>query len=173
MCHRGGGFRCPDRQTRQPISGNPARTGSPASFPTGRAVTARPHVDFAECRPYRTCMIQEPESGAGPITLTPRAIEMVKTIRAKEGFTEAHVLRVSVVGGGCSGFSYQLDFDQGTQQGDHVIEVDGVRVVVDPTSAEHLAGTEIDYVSSLHGGGFKFHNPKATQTCGCGSSFSA
>ncbi len=70
-----------------------------------------------------------------------------------------------------SGFSYQLDFDDAPRDDDRVLEYDGVRVLVDPTSAEYLAGTEIDFVSSLHGGGFKFTNPKASHTCGCGSSF--
>ncbi|HZP43830.1 MAG TPA: iron-sulfur cluster insertion protein ErpA [Candidatus Binatia bacterium] len=107
------------------------------------------------------------------VTLTPKAVEMVKVLRAKEGFSEAHALRVAVVGGGCSGFSYQLNFDDASQPGDVVLEYDGVRVVVDPTSAQYLAGTQIDFVSNLHGGGFKFSNPKATHTCGCGSSFSA
>ena len=110
---------------------------------------------------------------ARPIVLTEKAVEMVKQVRAKEGFSEAHALRVAVVGGGCSGFSYHLDFDDGRQEGDVVIEYDGVRVVVDPTSAQYLEETEIDFVSSLHGGGFKFSNPRAKQTCGCGSSFSA
>jgi iron-sulfur cluster assembly accessory protein len=116
------------------------------------------------------------EAGAAdvvPVVLTPRAVEMVKQIRTKEGFTDAHVLRIAVVGGGCSGFSYQLDFDQAPQEGDQLLEYDGVRVVVDASSAQYLNGTEVDYVSSLHGGGFKFQNPKATHTCGCGSSFSA
>ncbi len=108
-----------------------------------------------------------------PLVLTARAVEMVKQVRTKEGFSEAHALRVSVVGGGCSGFSYQLGFDEHPQEGDQVLVYDGVRVLVDPTSAQYLEGTEIDFVSSLHGGGFKFSNPKATHTCGCGSSFSA
>jgi len=90
-----------------------------------------------------------------------------------DGAPDAHALRVSVVGGGCSGFSYQLGFDEQPQEGDQVLEYDGVRVLVDATSAEHLAGTEIDFVSSLHGGGFRFSNPKASHTCGCGSSFSS
>jgi iron-sulfur cluster assembly accessory protein len=107
------------------------------------------------------------------VTLTPPAVEMVKRIRAKEGLPEGHALRVAVVGGGCSGFSYQLDFDDRVQDGDAVIDYDGVQVRVDPTSAEHLKGVQIDYVSSLSGGGFKFVNPNAKQTCGCGSSFSA
>ena len=107
------------------------------------------------------------------IALTPRALEMVKELRTKEGFGDSHALRIGVVGGGCSGFSYQLNFDAEARPDDRVIEYDGIRVLVDATSAEYLAGTEIDFVSSLHGGGFKFTNPKATQTCGCGSSFSA
>jgi iron-sulfur cluster assembly accessory protein len=107
------------------------------------------------------------------VTLTPPAVEMVKRIRAKEGLPEGHALRVAVVGGGCSGFSYQLDFDDRVQDGDTVIDYDGVQVRVDPTSAEYLKGIQIDYVSSLSGGGFKFVNPNAKQTCGCGSSFSA
>ena len=106
-----------------------------------------------------------------PIGLTTRAIERVKELRAREGLPPTRALRVAVVGGGCSGFSYQLDFDDTTREDDLVLEYDGIRVLVDATSAEYLAGTEIDYVSTLHGGGFKFSNPKATHTCGCGSSF--
>ena len=107
------------------------------------------------------------------VVLTPKAVEMLKSLRAKEGRPDTHALRVGVVGGGCSGFSYQLGFDEHVNADDHVIEYDGVRVLVDATSAPYLAGTEIDFVSSLHGGGFRFTNPKATHTCGCGSSFSA
>jgi iron-sulfur cluster assembly accessory protein len=108
-----------------------------------------------------------------PIVLTVKAVEMVKHLRTKEGRPDTDALRVSVVGGGCSGFSYQMSFDGDTQEGDHEAVFDGVRVLVDATSAQYLAGTEIDFVSNLHGGGFKFSNPKATHTCGCGSSFSA
>ena len=114
------------------------------------------------------------EVAAGPVlSLTGKAVEAIKQTRAREGLSEAHALRVSVVGGGCSGFSYQLNFDDHVQPEDLTVEYGGVRVIVDPTSAQHLAGTELDFVSSLHGGGFKFSNPKATHTCGCGSSFSA
>jgi iron-sulfur cluster insertion protein len=112
------------------------------------------------------------ESNALPgtgVTLTPRAVEMVKGLRA----TDSHALRVSVVGGGCSGFSYQMSFDEHPREDDQVLQYDGVHVLVDPASAQYLGGTEIDFVSSLHGGGFKFSNPKATHTCGCGSSFTA
>jgi len=107
------------------------------------------------------------------ITLTQPAVEMVKRMRVKEGLGDAHALRVAVVGGGCSGFSYQLDFDDKSQDGDEVIDYDGVQVRIDPSSVQYLRGIQIDYVSSLSGGGFKFINPNAKQTCGCGSSFSA
>ena len=114
------------------------------------------------------------EAGPEPVIhLTARAIEMVKSIREKEGLGAGALLRVAVVGGGCSGFSYQLDFAEAPQENDRVFDFAGVRVAVDDTSAQYLAGTHIDYVSSLTGGGFKFSNPKATNTCGCGSSFSA
>ena len=106
------------------------------------------------------------------VTLTAPALAKVKEIRTKEGFGDAHALRVAVVGGGCSGFSYQLDFDDQAQEGDHVATCDGIQIRVDPASAQYLQGIEIDYVSSLSGGGFKFSNPNAKQTCGCGSSFS-
>ena len=107
------------------------------------------------------------------LTLTPKAVEMVRQVRAREGLPETHALRVAVVGGGCSGFSYQLDFDGEGRPDDEVIQYEGVQVRVDPTSAQYLRGLQIDYVQSLSGGGFKFVNPNATHTCGCGSSFSA
>jgi len=113
------------------------------------------------------------EASDPAVLLTPDAVAKVKELRSREGKGESAALRVAVVGGGCSGFSYQLDFDDAPREGDQVLEYDGVRVLVDPSSAEYLAGTEIDFVSSLHGGGFKFANPKATHTCGCGSSFTA
>lgn len=132
-----------------------------------------PYVDFAGVGPYRHFMDLHEQPAEPVITLTTQAVKAVKDVRAREGRPDGHVLRVSVVGGGCSGFSYQLGFDEQPQAEDRVIELDGVRVAVDPTSAQYLAGTQIDYVSSLTGGGFKFSNPKATHTCGCGSSFSA
>jgi iron-sulfur cluster insertion protein len=111
--------------------------------------------------------------GMVPVTLTPGAVEAAKRVRESEGLSAEHGLRISVVGGGCSGFSYQLSFDGKRQEGDLEGHFGGLVVWVDPTSAQYLEGTQIDFVSSLHGGGFKFSNPKATQTCGCGSSFSA
>jgi iron-sulfur cluster assembly accessory protein len=115
-----------------------------------------------------------PAAGSGPVvTLTPYAVEMVRKVRAREGLPGSATLRVAVVGGGCSGFSYQLDFDEQAKEGDQIIDYGDVKVRVDPDSAQYLRGLQIDYVSSLHGGGFKFVNPNATHTCGCGSSFSA
>jgi iron-sulfur cluster assembly accessory protein len=107
------------------------------------------------------------------LTLTPKAVEMVRQVRAREGLPENHALRVAVVGGGCSGFSYQVDFDGEGRPDDEVLDYDGVQVRVDANSAQYLRGMTIDYVQSLSGGGFKFVNPNATHTCGCGSSFSA
>lgn len=106
------------------------------------------------------------------LTLTPKAVERVRAMLAKEGLGPDHALRVKVVGGGCSGHSYQLDFDTTTTEDDVEQHYDGVTVRIDSESASYLGGMEIDYVERLHGGGFKFSNPKATQTCGCGTSFS-
>ncbi len=131
------------------------------------------NVDSCPRRLYPRGMDSAVASDPPLITLTPYAIEMAKKVRAREGLSDDHVLRVAVVGGGCSGFSYQLDFDDKVQDGDQVLDFEGFKVRVDPTSAEYLKGMQIDYVSSLHGGGFKFVNPNATHTCGCGSSFSA
>ncbi len=80
---------------------------------------------------------------------------------------------MGVSDGGCSGFSYKLDFDNQPKPDDVVLDLDGVRVYVDGGSAPYLSGTVIDFVTGLHGGGFKFTNPNATATCGCGTSFSA
>ena len=105
------------------------------------------------------------------VTLTPAAAERVKVAMQREGLTDS-ALRVSVVGGGCSGFQYNLNFDKQVRPDDSVIEQGGVRLLIDSTSAPYLEGMTIDYVSGLHGAGFKFLNPKAARTCGCGSSFS-
>ena len=112
------------------------------------------------------------DESAAAITLTPLASDMAKAAMAREGLADAG-LRVSVVGGGCSGFQYSLGFDAVVRPDDNVYEQHGVRLLVDPTSLPYLRGMTIDYVTGLHGAGFKFLNPNATRTCGCGSSFSA
>jgi iron-sulfur cluster insertion protein len=106
------------------------------------------------------------------LNLTEKAAEKVKEIRQAEGIEDAMALRLRVVGGGCSGFSYDLYFD-GAQETDKVFDSFGVKLVVDQMSLMYLAGTEVDYVEGLHGAGFKFQNPNVKATCGCGSSFSA
>ncbi len=106
------------------------------------------------------------------ISLTPKASDKVKEIRQAEGLGEQG-LRVRIIGGGCSGFTYDLFFEDETTELDQTFESDGIKLYIDMMSLQYLDGTEIDYVEGLHGAGFKFVNPKAKSTCGCGSSFSA
>lgn len=106
------------------------------------------------------------------LKLTESAIAQVKKLLARDKRT-GDGLRVSVTDGGCSGHSYKLDFDNEQKAGDTVLDQNGVKVFVDSASAPYLQGMVIDYESGLYGGGFKFSNPNATATCGCGTSFSA
>jgi len=114
----------------------------------------------------------EPEVRLPGLNLTPRAIEAVRKMHQKEGLSAEHGLRIAVVGGGCSGFQYSMNFDT-RKDGDLVTELDGVNVFVDEISLPYIGGTTLDYVEGLHNAGFRFDNPRATRTCGCGSSFSA
>ncbi len=107
---------------------------------------------------------------ANPIVLTGKAVEMVKDAIVREGL-EGHGIRVAVVGGGCSGFQYAMDFEKEPKQDDFTLEQDGVKLFVDPMSHMYLQGVTIDYVVGVQGAGFKFDNPNAKSTCGCGSSF--
>ncbi|HEY6101572.1 MAG TPA: iron-sulfur cluster insertion protein ErpA [Anaeromyxobacter sp.] len=107
-----------------------------------------------------------------PVALTPKAIEMVKDAMQREGLA-GYGIRVGVMGGGCAGFQYSMDFEQAAKEGDVTFAQDGVTLYVDPMSAMYLQGVTIDYVVGLQGAGFKFNNPNARTTCGCGSSFSA
>ena len=106
------------------------------------------------------------------LALTDVAVERVKAVLEREGVQDGG-LRVAIVGGGCSGFQYNLSLDDSPREDDIVIEQDGVKLFLDPISQQYVYGTVIDYVNGLHGAGFKFVNPNATRTCGCGSSFSA
>ena len=106
------------------------------------------------------------------IGLTERAIKEVHRIVAEQNLPEQTFLRVGVKGGGCSGFSYTLGFDDSLAETDQVSEVKGVRVACDPKSFLYLNGTEVDFEENLMGRGFKFGNPNADKTCGCGESFS-
>jgi iron-sulfur cluster assembly accessory protein len=108
---------------------------------------------------------------AAPVLLTPKAVEMVKDAMQREGLA-GFGIRVGVMGGGCAGFQYSMDFEKDAKDGDVTFEQDGVRLYVDPMSSMYLQGVTIDYVVGLQGAGFKFNNPNARTTCGCGSSFS-
>ena len=105
-----------------------------------------------------------------PIFLTPEAVKAVRNAIKEEG-QDGDSLRISVIGGGCSGFQYNLDFDQEGRLGDVMMDYEGISVFIDPVSAGYIKGTVIDFISGLQGTGFKFNNPNATRTCGCGSSF--
>jgi iron-sulfur cluster assembly protein len=106
------------------------------------------------------------------IALTPRAVQEIRRIISDQKLPENTALRVGVKGGGCSGFSYQLGFDDQVGEIDQVTEFEGVKVVCDPKSFLYLNGTQIDFEDNLMGRGFKFGNPNAAKSCGCGESFS-
>jgi iron-sulfur cluster assembly accessory protein len=105
------------------------------------------------------------------ITLTPTAATKVKELLDAEGQPEL-ALRVAVRPGGCSGFSYEMFFDGDIAADDQQVDFSGVRVVVDPSSAQLLTGATLDYKDGLQNAGFSIDNPNATKTCGCGQSFS-
>jgi iron-sulfur cluster assembly protein len=106
------------------------------------------------------------------LSLTERAVKEVRRIISEQNLPAGTVLRVGVKGGGCSGFSYTLGFDDQTSDVDQIYEEHGVKVAVDPKSFLYLNGTELDFEESLMGRGFKFGNPNASKSCGCGESFS-
>ena len=105
------------------------------------------------------------------IQVTPKAVEKIRAAFAKQGVQGG--LRLGVLGGGCSGLSYQFKFEPKSRPTDHVFEFNGVHVFVDPKSMVYLDGMTLDYKESLMQSGFAFDNPHATKSCGCGSSFSA
>jgi iron-sulfur cluster assembly accessory protein len=106
-----------------------------------------------------------------PISLTAKALEMVKDAMQREGLQD-YGIRVGVMGGGCAGFQYSMDFDKDPREGDLTFDQDGIKFFIDPMSSMYLQGVTVDYVVGLQGAGFKFNNPNARTTCGCGSSFS-
>ena len=106
------------------------------------------------------------------ITLTPKAVEKVKSIMETQDPKPA-ALRLGVVGGGCSGFSYSMQFENEKGPMDREYDFDGVKLIVDGTSFMYLDGTTIDYLETLEASGFKFDNPNVKSTCGCGQSFNA
>ncbi len=113
---------------------------------------------------------QAPQKG---ILISPSALIQLKTLREQQG--DDLLLRVGVTNGGCSGMSYKMDFatPDSIRDSDEVYDYDGFRVVCDPKSLLYIYGMQLDYSNELIGGGFQFTNPNATQTCGCGKSFSA
>jgi iron-sulfur cluster assembly protein len=104
------------------------------------------------------------------ITITPEAVSQLKSFLSEQGTPEAG-LRVFVAPGGCSGLQYGMTIEESAEEGDEVIETDGVRLLVDNFSAMYLQGAEVDYTNSLMGGGFTVHNPNAVASCACGHSF--
>ena len=105
------------------------------------------------------------------IIITPRAAEEIRKIKAENKIPETHALRLGVKGGGCSGLSYVLAFDEHPREGDSVMTIEGLTVHVDPKSLFYLSGTTLDFSDGLNGRGFVFSNPNAARTCGCGHSF--
>lgn len=106
------------------------------------------------------------------ITVTDKAKDRIQEILTTEGLDDSYFLRASVAGGGCSGLSYKLDFDNELGDKDQLFEDKGVKVVCDLKSFLYLAECELDFSDGLNGKGFNFFNPNASRTCGCGESFS-
>lgn len=105
------------------------------------------------------------------ITVSPGAVKQIHKLKEEGNLSADYFLRVSVVGGGCSGLSYKLDFDNEIKAGDQVFPNEDVQIVCDMKSFLYLCGTELDFSDGLNGKGFNFINPNATRTCGCGESF--
>lgn len=109
------------------------------------------------------------------ISVSDRAAQRIHRLQKEQNLPEDTRLRVGVVSGGCSGLTYELDFDQGDvneSEKDQLLEDNGIQLIVDMRSFLYLSGTELDYSEGLQGEGFHFHNPNATRTCSCGESFS-
>ena len=107
----------------------------------------------------------------GHISVTPKAAGKIMNLKHEGKLGEDYFLRVSVKGGGCSGLSYNLDFDNELKPGDQEFVNDGIKIICDLKSFLYLAGTELDFTDGLNGKGFNFNNPNASRTCGCGESF--
>ena len=109
---------------------------------------------------------------SSPVKLTQGAIQQLTRIREEQGVPAHYALRIGVKGGGCSGFSYLLGFDEEKER-DTIYEYDSIRILMDKAHALYLLGMEIDWLEGLNNRGFIFNNPNAKETCGCGTSFSA
>ncbi len=116
-------------------------------------------------------MSEAVQQSEAPLVFTSAAAKKVADLIAEEGNPDL-MLRIYVQGGGCSGFQYGFTFDEQINEGDEVVETDGVKLLIDPMSIQYLMGAEVDYTEGLQGAQFVIRNPNATTTCGCGSSFS-
>jgi iron-sulfur cluster assembly accessory protein len=126
----------------------------------------------SEAFPVIRAILEAMSTATAPITVTDAAARKIAQLATKEGHGEA-ILRLRVVAGGCSGFSYELGFADAPAAEDHVIPaVDGVRVIVDPRSAPIVEGSTLDFDAAMIGGGLKVKNPRAVHECACGDSFS-
>ena len=105
------------------------------------------------------------------INLTPTAVTTVQQFLVEQGATEGAGLRVAVLPGGCSGFQYGLNIEDSPENDDEILDLEGLKIFVDPFSAQYLEGVEIDYITTMMGSGFTFKNPNSSGGCGCGSSF--
>jgi iron-sulfur cluster assembly accessory protein len=115
-------------------------------------------------------MVANTQADTFILTVTPAAVNTIRTLLEQRQIPN-HALRVFVTGGGCSGMQYGMAFEETAKEFDRVVEVDGVRLIIDPTSLMYLEGAVIDFVDSLMGGGFRIDNPNAVSSCGCGHSF--
>lgn len=113
----------------------------------------------------------QPTETSNDVRLTEKAVAEVKKLMEENKIPSDFGLRVGVKGGGCSGLTYTLGFDNDTKDGDKIEDIDGVKLMVDWKSVLYLSGTVVDYTDGLNGKGFVFNNPAAKKTCGCGSSF--
>lgn len=105
------------------------------------------------------------------IIITPKAAKKINEIKKDNNIPDEYGLRIGVKGGGCSGLTYILDFEEKVRENDSVFISEGIKIIVDPKSLFHLSGTILDYSDGLNGRGFVFKNPNAKRTCGCGESF--
>jgi len=116
--------------------------------------------------------MQDSATHTSPVSLTDGAVTQLRRLMSEKEVPEDYGLRIGVKGGGCSGFSYILGFDQKTEKDDE-FEIKGIRVFMEKAHGLYLLGMEIDWLEGLNNRGFIFNNPNATDTCGCGTSFSA
>src|SRR5512139_299032 len=108
---------------------------------------------------------------AESVVITARAAQEIRKIKSDNKIPDEHALRLGIKGGGCSGMSYVLAFDEKPREGDNIFAIEGLTVYVDPKSLFYLSGTTLDFSDGLNGKGFVFNNPHASRTCGCGQSF--